>query len=540
MIADWLKAGVIEGQVSPRPRGNPTRRGDQPGADERGPARDGTGRRSPLLHQRQQRRDGEAGHPGRDQIRRRPGRPVSLPEQAEQVKAPGAWLAPRGLAFNEDKTRIVHLDDGFDFLGFNVRRYRGKLLIKPSKAAVKRIRARLAAEVKALRGANAAAVITTLNPIIRGWAAYYRTWCPREMFNDLDHYMWELTYRWARRSHRTRGNAGSSHVTSACSTPDQARPVGVRRPRQRPLPAQVLLDEDHPSHPGQGQGVPRRPRPGRLLGSPAPPRETPAGPRQAAAAATAARALPALRTAAAPRRPRAADTPTNGNSGSPRSARRSPTARSPSTRTRGHGPITCSASFTPTAETARQAAPAVDQPLQPHRIAIRACLSRLPETGRPVPRGPRRSNAPSLPDYLGSDDWDYPLGGIQMLGKSDAEQIRANAPHWAGRVPRDAVRGARPPCGRLLALRRGPPAPANRVTLESDGQIRLTLDEKNNIEGLKRLRHKLQRRLGDLGMHEKHLLTTASTCTRACRSARPRTRPARSGSAPTRRAPRST
>jgi RNA-directed DNA polymerase len=49
------------------------------------------------------------------------------------------------LPFNEGKTRIVHLDDGVDFLGFNVRRYRGKLLIKPSKAAVKRIKARLSA-----------------------------------------------------------------------------------------------------------------------------------------------------------------------------------------------------------------------------------------------------------------------------------------------------------------------------------------------------------------------------------------------------------
>ena len=54
-------------------------------------------------------------------------------EQAEQVKARLAeWLAPRGLAFNEDKTKIVHLDEGFDFLGFNVRRYHRKLLIKPS------------------------------------------------------------------------------------------------------------------------------------------------------------------------------------------------------------------------------------------------------------------------------------------------------------------------------------------------------------------------------------------------------------------------
>jgi len=90
-------------------------------------------------------------------------------EQAAQVKARlAAWLAPRGLSFNEDKTRIVHLDDGVDFLGFNVRRYRGKLLIKPSKAAVKRIRARLTAEMRALRGHNAQVVLIRLNPVIRG------------------------------------------------------------------------------------------------------------------------------------------------------------------------------------------------------------------------------------------------------------------------------------------------------------------------------------------------------------------------------------
>lgn len=77
-------------------------------------------------------------------------------EQAEQVKARlAAWLTPRGLAFNEDKTRIVHVEQhGFDFLGFHVRRYGGKLLIKPSKAAVRRIRQRLHAEMLALRGAE--------------------------------------------------------------------------------------------------------------------------------------------------------------------------------------------------------------------------------------------------------------------------------------------------------------------------------------------------------------------------------------------------
>ena len=58
-------------------------------------------------------------------------------DEAEQVKARLAgWLTPRGLTFNEDKTRIVTLDDGFDFLGVTVRRQSGKLLIKPSNAAL--------------------------------------------------------------------------------------------------------------------------------------------------------------------------------------------------------------------------------------------------------------------------------------------------------------------------------------------------------------------------------------------------------------------
>jgi choline dehydrogenase-like flavoprotein len=109
--------------------------------------------------------------------------------------------------------------------------------------------------------------------------------------------------------------------------------------------------------------------------------------------------------------------------------------------------------------------------------------------------------------YLGSPDWDYPLGGIQMLGKSDAEQIRANAPRWAGRVSPEMpfTELARHAvdfwlCGEDL------PRPDNRVTLDGDGRIHLAIDEKNNVEGVKRLRHELEHRLGDLGMREKHLL----------------------------------
>ena len=122
--------------------------------------------------------------------------------EAEQVKARLAeWLAPRGLAFNEDKTQIVALEDGFDFLGVTVRRQSDKLLIKPSKAAVRRIRKRLRTEMRALRGANAPAVLHRLNPIVRGWSAYYRSVVSSEVFNALDNYMWKLTYKWARHSH---------------------------------------------------------------------------------------------------------------------------------------------------------------------------------------------------------------------------------------------------------------------------------------------------------------------------------------------------
>jgi RNA-directed DNA polymerase len=124
-------------------------------------------------------------------------------QQAEGIRERLAgWLAERGLALNEDKTRIVPLTQGFDFLGWNFRRYPGgKLLIKPSKAAVRKHRQRLADETRRLRGANAGMVIATLNPVIRGWTAYHRGMVSSKTFGSLGRYTWKLTYKWARYSH---------------------------------------------------------------------------------------------------------------------------------------------------------------------------------------------------------------------------------------------------------------------------------------------------------------------------------------------------
>jgi RNA-directed DNA polymerase len=124
-------------------------------------------------------------------------------EQAEQVKARLVeWLAPRGLVFNEDKTQITHLNRGVDFVGFTIRRFpNGKLLTKPSNEAMRRIRSRLSTEIRALRGSNADAVIAKMNPIVSGWAAYYRIGVSKRTFNALDAHMWRLVYKWARFSH---------------------------------------------------------------------------------------------------------------------------------------------------------------------------------------------------------------------------------------------------------------------------------------------------------------------------------------------------
>jgi RNA-directed DNA polymerase len=124
-------------------------------------------------------------------------------QQAEQVKAQLAqWLAPRGLAFNEDKTHIVSLQAGYDFLGFNVRRYpNGKLLIKPSTTAVRRIKRKLAEQMRRLRGQNASAVLAAICPITRGWASFYRSVVSKKTFTTVDDHLWRLTYVWARRSH---------------------------------------------------------------------------------------------------------------------------------------------------------------------------------------------------------------------------------------------------------------------------------------------------------------------------------------------------
>ena len=115
-----------------------------------------------------------------------------------------AFLAERGLRLSPEKTRITHIDDGFDFLGQNIRKYHGKLLIKPSKKSVKTLLSRVRVLLKRHRMAKQEVVLNLLNPLIRGWAQYHRHVVAKAVFNKVDHWIWRALWRWACFRHPTK------------------------------------------------------------------------------------------------------------------------------------------------------------------------------------------------------------------------------------------------------------------------------------------------------------------------------------------------
>lgn len=111
------------------------------------------------------------------------------------------FLNIRGLAMSADKTVITHIDDGFDFLGFNIRKYKGKLLTKPAKSSIKRIKSNFRTCLKRHKTERTGNVIKELNTMIKGWANYYKHVVSKNVFCSLDHAFWQMTWKWARRRH---------------------------------------------------------------------------------------------------------------------------------------------------------------------------------------------------------------------------------------------------------------------------------------------------------------------------------------------------
>ena len=221
-IKGWLKAGVLAGESW-----QPTERGSPQG-----------GVISPLLanialHGLEQATHAAFRRHDRPLVARYADDFVILHPTREGIERARAvaeeWLGTRGLALKASKTRVTHtlhpVDGhvGFDFLGFTVRQHPAgrtkvgkdahgnplpfKLRVRPSKAAVTRHQGELRRIVRMHRAAPQGDLITALNPVIKGWAMYYRTVAATRTFSTCDHHLFQVLWRWARFRHPNKGNA---------------------------------------------------------------------------------------------------------------------------------------------------------------------------------------------------------------------------------------------------------------------------------------------------------------------------------------------
>lgn len=116
------------------------------------------------------------------------------------------FLKARGLELSEEKTVVTHIDNGFDMLGWTFRKFKGKLIVKPSKKSIKSFVASLSDTI--LRRGKAwkqEVLIEKLNQQIRGWTNYHQSVCASEAFTHIDYILYELLWKWAKRRHPHKG-----------------------------------------------------------------------------------------------------------------------------------------------------------------------------------------------------------------------------------------------------------------------------------------------------------------------------------------------
>jgi RNA-directed DNA polymerase len=103
-----------------------------------------------------------------------------------------------GLKLSQEKTRITNIDKSFDFLGFNLRKYKGKLLIKPAKIGINTFLVSIRKDIRKAHRADQ--LISILNPKIQGWANYYRHSVAKKTFTYIDSKIFQATWRWVKKS----------------------------------------------------------------------------------------------------------------------------------------------------------------------------------------------------------------------------------------------------------------------------------------------------------------------------------------------------
>jgi len=115
------------------------------------------------------------------------------------------FLSSRGLELSKEKTHITHIRDGFDFLGFNFKKYNNdKVLVMPTQDGIKSFKSKIKEIFKLYRSSSLKLLIEKLNPVIRGWGYYYRFVNSKVIFGKLDQYIWYKSFNWVKRLHQRR------------------------------------------------------------------------------------------------------------------------------------------------------------------------------------------------------------------------------------------------------------------------------------------------------------------------------------------------
>jgi RNA-directed DNA polymerase len=111
------------------------------------------------------------------------------------------FLSERGLTLSVEKTRITPIEEGVEFLGQTMRKFKDKLMIKPSKKSINRFIGRIREILKQNKEAKVRNLIGLLNPLIRGWTNYHRHVVSGEVFSKVDAIIWNMLWTWAKRRH---------------------------------------------------------------------------------------------------------------------------------------------------------------------------------------------------------------------------------------------------------------------------------------------------------------------------------------------------
>jgi RNA-directed DNA polymerase len=115
------------------------------------------------------------------------------------------FMEQRGLTLSEEKTMITNVNEGFDFLGQNIRKYKGKILVKPAKKNVKDFLEGIRKLILDNPSISQETLVGKLNPKIRGWCNYHRHIVAKETFSYVDYQIYKAIWKWCRRRHGKKG-----------------------------------------------------------------------------------------------------------------------------------------------------------------------------------------------------------------------------------------------------------------------------------------------------------------------------------------------